>query len=263
MYPILIDLGPIFLPAWHAFFVLGAFAAYFYMLRMRPRVAPEISETNLAVTFVFGYVGGYFGARALSILTNELATVNSTVDFLRQLLTFGAMTFYGGFIGSALFAWSYARFRRLNIWALLDLALPAGILGLAVGRIGCFLNGDDYGRATSAQGAAAPWWSVVFPNLGDGVARIPVQLLEMGVGAVIAFGCVVYACQRRFRVGRGYVGLAAAASYAVARFFLEFWRGDPGRGTLLVPFLSTSQTISIAVLLGALAIFFVVPRKLV
>ncbi len=248
MYPILVDWGPFFLPAWHVFFVLGAFAAYFYLLKMRRASAPEISEADLAWTYAFGYVGGYAGARLLTIAVNERATINSVADIIRQLFTFGAMTFYGGLIGAVVLAWLYARWRRLNAWALLDLAMPAGILGLAVGRIGCFLNGDDYGRPTALQGVAAPWWSVRFPNLDDHIARVPVQLLEAFVALAIVFVCVLLTKQRRWHWRRGSIGLLAMLTYAASRFLLEFLRGDPDRGYILIDWLSTSQFISLLII---------------
>lgn len=248
MYPILVDWGPIFLPAWHVLFVLGALAAYTYMLKMRRLVAPEVSESNLAWLYVFGYAGGYFGARLLTILVNERATVDSVFALINQLFTFGAMTFYGGLVGSTLFAWVYATFRGLNRWALLDLAVPAGILGLAIGRIGCFLNGDDFGRPTALQGAEAPWWSVTFSNLNDQIARVPVQLIEAAVAVLIVIVCVILAKQRRLRWQRGSIGLFALLTYAASRFFLEFLRGDGDRGYIAIEWLSTSQFISLLII---------------
>lgn len=249
MYPILIDWGPVFLPAWHVLFVLGAIAAYFYMLKMRSAVAPEITEGQLAGLYVAGYVGGYFGARLLTIVVNERATVDSFGALISQLFTFGAMTFYGGLIGTAMFATIYALVRTLNPWALLDLCVPAGILGLAVGRIGCFLNGDDFGRPTELQGASAPWWSVTFPNLQDGVARVPVQLIEAAVALAIVVICVSLTKQRRLRWRRGQIGLFALLTYAASRFFLEFLRGDGDRGYIAIEWLSTSQFISLLIIL--------------
>jgi phosphatidylglycerol:prolipoprotein diacylglycerol transferase len=106
-----------------------------------------------------------------------------------------------------------ARFARRPFAELLDAIAPAGILGLAIGRVGCFLGGCCYGRPTTLP------WGVVFPELGP-PARHPLQLYS-------AAGDMLLLCLLPAR-GRvpGNVARRACLGLGILRFALEFLR-DP------------------------------------
>ena len=261
MHPILVDWGWLVLPAWHTFFVLGALTTYFVLMRTCRRFHPEIAESRLAALFSICYASGYFGARLLSIFIEEPDTAGLT-GTIKALFQFGAMTFYGGAIAAFVVGALYCRVKRLNLATMIDAGLPAGLAGLAVGRIGCFLNGDDYGIPVPLTGGEAPpFWAVTFPNLQDGVARYPVQLYE-AIAVAILVGVLLLNYGRLRRIFRpGAVGLFAAVGYANLRFTLEFLRGD-FRGSIAGTWLSTSQFISILVLATAgISIPFWVRRR--
>ena len=158
------------------------------------------------------------------------------------------MTFYGGLIAATLAGLVYSRLSNIRIPDVFDASMPAGLLALSIGRVGCFLNGDDYGVPVPFSSELnVPWWSVTFPNLQDGISRYPVQLIEASLTLII-----VLIVTARFRYLReafrpGAVGLTCLALYANIRFFLEFLRDD-FRGVVFGTWLSTSQFISIMLL---------------
>ncbi len=224
--------------------MLGAFAAFFVLLRLSSKI-PDIDSQKISRMYVFCYVSGYFGARLFSIVVEE--QVEGPLDFLTKLVTLGPMTFYGGAIFCFLCGVFYSWLKKLNLRNVVDVSFPAGLAALSLGRVGCFLNGDDYGKLTSGQGAQAPWYGVVFPNLGDDASRYPVQLMS----SLIVFLLVLFFLKNfeniRQRFGHGFVGLFSVSTYAVGRFFIEFFRGDP-RGSVFSGLLSTSQFISLLIL---------------
>ena len=249
MYPILISWGPLVLPSWHTLYAVGALAAYWLLQRGARLHASQLDRTDLARLYVVCYVCGYFGARLLSIVV-EQPEVQGLWATLVALVHFGPMTFYGGAIGCFLGGLTYVRLRRLPLPTVLDLAIPAGLLALAIGRIGCFLNGDDYGKAAPlGPDGHAPWWAVTLPNLQDHIARWPVQLLEAGSVALLVL--VLWRGFVRLRVAfrPGVVGFLGIVGYANLRFLLEFLRDD-FRGSIAGTWLSTSQFISILVLVA-------------
>ena len=246
MFPILFELGPIAIPAWHTFYLLGAIAAYYVLVKSAPKLAPNVPESQLNTLYIICYLGGYFGARLLSIFVDELQ-ITGFVDTFLALFRLGPMTFYGGAIGCALCGYVYVRWRRLPFAEIYDISIPAGLIALGLGRIGCFLNGDDFGKAVSFEDVA-PWWSVTFPNLRDGVPRYPVQLISTVMAFLIAGLALKFAGKWRSFVGIGGVGMIATAAYANYRFLIEFWRGDP-RGSVLGGLLTTSQFVSVCVLI--------------
>jgi phosphatidylglycerol:prolipoprotein diacylglycerol transferase len=163
--------------------------------------------------------------------------------------------FYGGFIGALVAALLFfLNHPEIPRWRFADLAAPAITLGQAIGRIGCFMAGDDFGRPSRLP------WAVAFhdPDAAEiggaplGVPLHPVQLYESAVCLAILFFLVWLVRRKRFD---GEIILAYSIMYAVARFFLEYLRGDMDRGFLFEGMLSTSQFIAVLVLIAGLPLW--------
>jgi phosphatidylglycerol:prolipoprotein diacylglycerol transferase len=201
---------------------------------------------------IWAIVGALIGAKALLAIRSPHEYLTSVAS-LRGLIS-SAGDFYGGFIGglvaAGLFFW---RHRRLPFWRSADLAAPAIALGQAIGRIGCFMAGDDFGRPTSVL------WAVTFTDptaavIGGaplGVPIHPVQLYESAFCAVL-FGLLVWLARRPHKDGQ--IIVAYTMFYAAGRFVIEFFRGDADRGFVLGGLLSTSQFIGIIMFLLAVVV---------
>jgi phosphatidylglycerol:prolipoprotein diacylglycerol transferase len=197
-------------------------------------------------------VGALLGAKALLMIR---AGADSS-------LLSSAGDFYGGFIGaliaSAIF---FRRHPRLPVWRAADICAPAIALGQAIGRLGCFMAGDDYGSRTNVP------WGIAFtnPDAADiggvplGVKLHPVQLYESAV-CLVLFAILVWLERRRHRDGD--VIIAYTVLYAIARFVLEFFRGDADRGFVFGGALSTSQFIGLSMcIIAAAALVFRKSRR--
>lgn len=206
---------------------------------------------------MWAIVGALIGAKALLAIRSPQEYLTS-FGSLRALLA-SAGDFYGGFIGgliaAALF---FTRRPGIPFWRSADVAAPAIALGQVIGRIGCFMAGDDYGRRASVP------WSVMFtdPLAGSvggaplGVPLHPVQLYESAV-CLALFGLLLWLARRRHRDGD--IIVAYTVLYAIARFVLEFFRGDADRGFVFGGLLSTSQFIGIILL--SLAVSALIARR--
>jgi phosphatidylglycerol:prolipoprotein diacylglycerol transferase len=153
----------------------------------------------------------------------------------------GGLTFYGGLLLALPVAIWFARRRGLAVLVVLDLAAPALMLGHALGKIGCFLEGCCYGAPTTSP------LGVHFPALAGTVH--PTQLYESAAAAVLFV--VLHRLVRRLGAGRGEVLGWMLALYAVWRTGLELLRADP-RGSLGP--LSTAQLISIPLAAAGVAL---------
>lgn len=249
MYPILLQIGDFILPAWHVFFALAAFATGYAFLSLAAK--DGYSTGPLKRLYVVTYFGGYFGARAFNIIFEEGGAAGSLSAFLTALITPGGMTFYGGFIGACILGLLYLRQLPGNRLRLVDLALVSGFLGLGIGRIGCFLNGDDYGKVvTDASGFPIGndtfWWHLVvsFPKVLDHLPRYPVQLISTAFGVGLFWLGARLWQQRSLPDGK--IALGSVAAYGVFRFIIEYFRGDPRQ---FFAGLAISQWVSI-ILLG-------------
>jgi phosphatidylglycerol:prolipoprotein diacylglycerol transferase len=188
----------------------------------------------------------------VALVGSKVLMVISDWDYYRQYpgeifswSTFlSAGVFYGGFIAALLFAVWYIRLHHLPFWKVVDVYAPAISLGLGIGRIGCFAAGCDYGKPTSSA------WGVVFTNpisheisgVPLGIPLYPTQPI-MSLTSLSIFAILMWRYSRKSRDGEIFV--LYLALYAVARFFIEFLRGDEDRGFVFHHLLSTSQFIAI------------------
>lgn len=261
MYPIIFSVGSLELYSWHLFYVLGATFAYFMLQFLTKRWQSEISNKNLSEVFIVCYVTGYFGARLLSIIVEQPEKLQlGWLETLEALVTLGPMTFYGGFLLSISAGYLYARVRSISFAALADVAMPSGFCALVLGRIGCFLNGDDYGKAVPTQYATS-WWSIKIPVLKDDVARYPVQVFEAFLVFLLVTFVLLMSKRIRSKFGPGAIAFLIIVSYSNLRFLLEFLRDD-FRGTVIGPWLSTSQFLSLLNLAfcGVILIYWTIRR---
>jgi phosphatidylglycerol:prolipoprotein diacylglycerol transferase len=179
----------------------------------------------------------------------EQFEVSTVAQFLKELFSIGPMTFYGGACAAVLLGCIYARRRAVDLKMGLDLGVLGGVFALAIGRIGCFLNGDDYGVPVADQ-SQPPWWAVRFEVLQDGgLYRFPVQIEEsLACFFIGIFGLYLLkkSYDNAFAVRSGRTAAWLALLTSAHRFFNEGFRGDP-RGFFPGTQLSTSSGISLLI----------------
>ena len=159
----------------------------------------------------------------------------------------GGLVLYGGLFAVLGVVIGFSVVHRWSVLQITDLVATGGMLGLAIGRWGCFLAGDDYGKPAYNL----PWAvrftdpdSLVPPEL-RGVPLHPTQIY-LSVNAFLIFLVLWWLGQRGARTGvRTAFGLML---YALGRSFIEVFRGDADRG--FVGPLSTAQFVSIFVFIG-------------
>lgn len=253
MHPILVDLGFIQLPTYGVLLAVGLVLGL-WSARRRAIHAPLPPEK--VVDFgVWVVLGGLLGGKLLLLVTEP--SYLSSPQGLLSLLRAGGV-FYGGLIGALVTAALLVRRWQLPFWPLADTLAPSVALGHVFGRLGCFFAGCCYGASCEAP------WAVVFtdPKAAEisgtplGVPLHPTQLYEA------AFNLANYlflAWLFRKTVARGLRGQVLGfylANYGVARFAIEFFRGDPDRGFVLGGLFSTSQAI--ALVMVPLGVFLIV-----
>jgi phosphatidylglycerol:prolipoprotein diacylglycerol transferase len=170
-----------------------------------------------------------------------------------QMLGKGGV-FYGGFLMATACASIYFRVVGLPGWQVADCIAPGLALAQGMGRIGCFLAGCCWGTPTTSR-LGVTFTSQVAHDLTGvplGVKLHPTQLYE---AAAVLLVIPFLLWLRKTKTFQGEVILAYMMYYSVARFFLEFVRDDP-RGQYVYGLLSTSQVISLLILLFGLYLLF-------
>ncbi len=234
MHPILFEMGMIEIHSFGLMMALAWLAAAAYLDRQFGRAG--LSRESLGDFLFLVLAGSLIGARALYLVVEYPAW---TVEPLSAVFSRSGFVFYGGLIGGgAAGIWSLSR-SGLPIARAGDCIAPALALGLGIGRIGCFLAGDDYGRPTDLP------WAVTFTDPRSlaplGVGLHPVQLY-LSLNGFLLFGVLHWVYGRKKFDGQ--VLAMFPILYAATRFGLEYYRGDP-RGHY-GPF-STSQWIGLLV----------------
>lgn len=237
-------------PQLACFFFLAALVCYLLLLKFGKLNEWDDNFSNWL--FIVCYTGGYFGARALSIAIEESHI--GIVQNLLALLKPGPMTYYGGLIGALLSGLIFIYLKKIPFLRVADVCLPIGFIGLGIGRIGCFLNGDDFGIAVPVRvDGSIPWWAVVFPNHPDPIPRFPVQLVESAVASLIGVVFLILLRKRTSNLN-GWYASSSLACYSIFRFFIEYFRDDD-RGWIIQDYLTPSQGISMFFLVMALSFF--------
>ena len=253
MFPRIFSTDFFVLHTFGVFLAAAYLAALWWLLRGAKREG--LKSDSIAGLGMWIVIGAIVGAKALMVVRFYRDYVANPADLWSLATLQSAGDFYGGFIGAILAALIY--FRRhpeLPAWETADLCAPAIALGQAIGRIGCFMAGDDYGRPTDLP------WAVTFrhPDAADiggaplGIPLHPVQLYESLACLVLFFVLVRLARNKKFD---GEIILAYSSLYALARYFLEFLRGDADRGFVLGGLLSTSQAIAVVTLVICILLF--------
>lgn len=155
---------------------------------------------------------------------------------------------YGGIIGGTLIAGLYTKLRNISFWRYFDLVLPSVAIAQGFGRIGCFLAGCCYGRETSSFIGVTFSHSDFAPN---GVSLYPTQLFS-SFGCFAMAGLLFLYAKKERPAGR--TGALYLIMYSIGRSVIEMFRNDH-RGA--IGFLSTSQFISIFILILGIAIYFI------
>jgi phosphatidylglycerol:prolipoprotein diacylglycerol transferase len=253
---------------WHGLFTALGVVVGVVMAAFLARRAGIDEDTiyNMALCLV---VGGIIGARSLYVLEHLGDFSDDPAEVFA--INMGGISIYGAIIGGTLGAVAYAAWRRLPRWGTMaDVAAIGAILGMAVGRIGCFINGDIYGRATDwpiglvythSDSPAYPIYSAVPPEL----AQHPVTVYEIA-GDLVIFALLLFVLRRVFK-REGMIFFAWVFLYSAMRFGISFLRGADIDGVwygddLVAAGLRVAQLIALAVMvLAPLAVAYILTRR--
>ena len=227
--PVALHLGPIQVHWYALAYVAGILFCIWYIkyLANQPRLwganPPTVTPAEADELFIYVLLGIVLGGRLGYVLFyNPAHYLANPLDILRTWD--GGMSFHGGFLGVVVGCFLFGRPRGKPLDRMLDLGAAGCTIGLGLGRLANFINGELAGRVTDAP------WGVVFP--GEIVARHPSQLYEAFLEGALLFIAVRIATHRYGALK--YPGRASgifALGYGLSRIFVEFFREpDPQIG---------------------------------
>ncbi len=209
MFPVLFRIGSFEVTSFGVMVALGALAGlYVFRNELRRRGLPD-AATDAAIAGLFG---GLAGAKLLYVAEHA-----SSEPVWSLVMDRGGMSWFGGFAGGLLAGYALIRVKRWPLVAVLAAATPGLAVGQMLGRVGCFLVGDDYGKPTSLP------WGVAFPQ-GLPPTDVPVhptQLYEVAFLIVLTWLLIRW---RKTRVPDAVVLGRYFLLAGAFRFLLEFIR---------------------------------------
>nr|WP_321466509.1 prolipoprotein diacylglyceryl transferase [uncultured Desulfobulbus sp.] len=245
--PVLLSIGPLHIRWYGLMYVLGFTSAYWLVLVQAKRfgwkqLLNHVDNLNLAL--ILGViVGGRLGYVALYNPGYYL------VHPLEIPATWsGGMSFHGGCLGTLLAGSWYCRRKKLDFWKAADLYIVTVPIGLFFGRLGNFINGELYGRITTAP------WAMIFPE-GGPFPRHPSQLYEAGLEGLSLFLILWSLKDRPWRTDQthwphGSLLAIFLCGYGLFRFIVEFFREPDAQLGFLFAHLSMGQILSVLMIVA-------------
>jgi phosphatidylglycerol:prolipoprotein diacylglycerol transferase len=247
--PVAIAIGPLVV-RWYALaFIGGLLSGWGYMVWLLRRPPATMTAQQVGDFFSWAIVGVIAGGRLgfVGFYQPEFYLANPL-----QILAVwnGGMSFHGGLLGVVAATVLFARRHGLNVLALADLVAAATPIGLFLGRLANFINGELYGRPTDVP------WAVAFPA-GGGIGRHPSQLYEAALEGLVLF--TILFVLARLLGARARPGLLTGVfllGYGLARTFVEFFRQPDtyvGDGGFLIAGTTMGQWLSVPIAVAGIA----------
>ena len=256
--PVLIQIGP-FAIRWYALAYIGGILAGWLYARAiirnekawggtAPMTAADLDDFIVWITLGI-ILGGRIGYVAFYNPSYFVAHPLEALEVWK-----GGMSFHGGFAGCVAAVVLFAKKRSIPVFSLGDVTCAVGIIGVFLGRLANFVNGELWGRPSDAP------WAMVFPS-GGPVARHPSQLYEAaleGIGVFVLLAiCIRLGALKRPGLTIGIF----AVGYAVARSFCELFREPDAQLGFLWGGLTMGMLLSLPLLLFGIAMVVIALRR--
>ena len=221
--PVLIDLG-IFQIRWYSIaYIFGILLGWAYGKKILSRVSNinnnfnKIKKKDFDDLILYLIVGIIIGGRIGYIIFYNLEYYSE--NFLEIFKVWrGGMSFHGGLLGVIVAIFLFAKKTNNNFFKFSDIIACVAPIGIFLGRLANFINGELYGKISTAP------WAVIFPNV-DSMPRHPSQLYEAILEGVVLFIIINYlALKKELIYKTGFISAFFLIVYSFLRIFSELFR---------------------------------------
>ena len=253
--PSIIEIGSLKIQYYAVTWLLSA--VFIYLFLSRNKIITEIGLSNDDVNDMVFLYGLFFGAMCGGRIgymffygTNQLISDPLSLFYIWQ----GGLSFHGGLVGVILSLLLFCKRKKIEFLRLMDGVALSMPIGLGLVRIGNFLNGELYGKATNGE------WGFIFPTDPFGLLRHPSQLYESFGEGLVLF--VILLIISKFTKIKGMVSSCFLIFYGLIRFIIEFYRQpDAHIGYVAFDSLSMGQILCLPMILIGI-VMFIYSRKI-
>lgn len=249
--PVFLRLGPLQFRWYGLMYLISFVIAYFIIRRQAEKRQLPLDSEGVADMIFYMAVGVVLGGRLGYVLFYDLAAYLAHPLQIFAIWQ-GGMSFHGGLLGVAIAGILFARKSDIPYIQLADLAALVAPVGLGLGRIGNFINGELYGRPTDVS------WGIIFPE-GGPLPRHPSQLYEAFLEGFVLFFLVRLVA--RYLPKPGSAMAAFLAGYGLFRSFVELFRQPDSQLGLFFGSVSMGQILSLPLFFAGLVMLLLLYRK--
>jgi phosphatidylglycerol:prolipoprotein diacylglycerol transferase len=250
--PVIFSIGPLAIRWYGLMYLLGFFGGYLllgHLVRLRNFPLSRETLSDLLFNVVIGVIAG--GRIGYCLFYNGAYYLHHPLEIFSVWQ--GGMSFHGGLIGVVIALLLFSRSRQIAPLVITDLVVAAAPIGLGLGRIGNFINGELWGRTTDLP------WGMIFPG-GGILPRHPSQLYEAALEGVVLLALLYLLHRARPKVG--VPSFAFLSLYGSFRFLVEFVRQPDTQLGFLWGGATMGQLLSLPmVLIGLAGLIYVYRRR--
>jgi len=252
--PSILEIGFLKIQYYAVTWLLSAILIYLFL--SKNKIITEIGLTKEDVNDMVFLYGLFFGAMCGGRIgymffygSDQLISNPLSIFYIWQ----GGLSFHGGLLGVIISLLIFCKRKGVEFLRLMDGVALSMPIGLGLVRIGNFLNGELYGKATNGE------WGFIFPTDPFGLLRHPSQLYESFGEGLLLF-LVLLLISRLSKI-RGVVSSSFLIFYGLIRFIIEFYRQpDAHIGYIAFDSLSMGQILCLPMILIGI-IMFIYSRK--
>ena len=255
--PVLIDLG-LFQIRWYSVaYILGIIIGWMYATKIIKLTTTnqynfeQIKKSDFDDLIIYLIIGIIFGGRLGYVLFYNLEYYSQNFFEIFKLWQ-GGMSFHGGLLGVIISIIFFSKKTKINFFKFADIVSCVAPIGIFLGRIANFINGELYGKISTLP------WSIIFPN-GGSIARHPSQIYEAILEGIILFVLINYiALKKKLLLKTVYVSALFLIFYSIAIVIGEHFREpDIHLGYFFNYFSMGVMLSTITFLAGCFIIFFI------
>jgi phosphatidylglycerol---prolipoprotein diacylglyceryl transferase len=236
--PIIVQIGPLAVRWYGMMYVAGFALSYLLLVYQIGRKSFAVTRAQIDDLYFYLILGLLIGARlGYVIFYNLIFFLEHPVEIF--VLWHGGMSFHGGLIGAFVAGYLGIKRKGIDFWKAADLIIPTAPVGIGLGRLGNFINGELFGKPTDVP------WAMVFPE-GGPMARHPSQLYEAALEGLLLFLILWLYKDRKKRDGD--VFALFLIFYGIFRTCCEFFREPDVQMGYIFGFVTMGQILSLAML---------------
>lgn len=257
--PIFIDLG-VFQISWYSIaYIAGIILGWIYAIKIIKEIARKhnfimLKQAVFDDLIIYLIIGIVLGGRLGYVIFYNFEYYSQNLFEIFKLWK-GGMSFHGGLLGVIITTVIFSKNKRISFFYFTDIISSVAPIGLFLGRIANFINGELYGKISTLP------WAVIFPN-GGNISRHPSQIYEAILEGIVLFILInFFALKKQLLLKAGYVSGLFLIFYSIARIIGEKFREPDKHLGYFFNYFSMGVMLSFATFIAGCIIIFLVKKN--